>query len=350
MNRLKRKEIFCMLLSIMITLMSCSPKTSQLATEEKMDKLKEANPPIEKEVIVKAEVLKHDETIEVVEEEEEPMFVDTPVEEEEPMFLDAPVEEEMPMFVDAPVEEEEEVPTFVDQTYEGQIKYVSSDLRKEFPKKDHIRIAKQLGVEIEDIYYYNNASQVLAIYVNTAQVLDENKLKEIQTKMYQLLWDFSGAKITTIVKKGGTPYAIISSRKGWEDGLTIMVYDYKSLMTELAGIKKEIMQAEDFAFETDKIFGVYFDPGLLSSKKKSKARERSIDFIIEKDGGYTSYFTIIDKFGLYKQRSLSKGSNDLFYDYENGSTIQVCPDGNLLFRSTNSNFKEKYSNFKMKVD
>jgi hypothetical protein len=330
MNRLKRREMFCMLLSVVITLMSCSTKTSQLANKEEVNKLKEGNPPIEKEVIVKSEV------------EEEPMFEETTVEEEVPMFVDAPVEEEE--------EEEEAVPAFVDQTYEGQIKYVSSDLRKEFPKKDHIRIAKQLGVEIEDIYYYNNASQVLAIYVNTSQVLDENKLKEIQTKMYQLLWDFSGAKITTIVKKGGTPYAIISSRKGWEDGLTIMVYDYKSLMIELAGIKKEIMQAEDFAFETDKIFGVYFDPGLLSSKKKSIPREGSIDFIIEKDGSYTSYFTIIDKFGLYKQRSLSKGSNDLFYDYENGSTIQVCPDGNLLFRSTNSNFKEKYSNFKMKVD
>jgi hypothetical protein len=260
------------------------------------------------------------------------------------------VEEEMPMFLDAPVEEEEEVPTFVDQTYEGQIKYVSSDLRKEFPKKDHIRIAKQLGMEIEDIYYYNNASQVLAIYVNTAQVLDENKLKEIQTKMYQLLWDFSGANITTIVKNGGTPYAIISSQKGWEDGLTMMVYDYKSLMTELSGIKKEIMQAEDFAFEADKIFGVYFNPGLLSSKKKSIPREGSIDFIIEKDGSYTSYFTIIDKFGLYKRRSLSKGSDDLFYDAENGTMIKVCTDGNLLFRSTDSNFEKKYSNFKMKID
>ncbi|MFT6320604.1 MAG: hypothetical protein ACJAT4_001531 [Granulosicoccus sp.] len=244
MNRLKRREMFCMLLSVVITLMSCSTKTSQLANKEEVNKLKEGNPPIEKEVIVKSEV------------EEEPMFEETTVEEEVPMFVDAPVEEEE--------EEEEAVPAFVDQTYEGQIKYVSSDLRKEFPKKDHIRIAKQLGVEIEDIYYYNNASQVLAIYVNTSQVLDENKLKEIQTKMYQLLWDFSGAKITTIVKKGGTPYAIISSRKGWEDGLTIMVYDYKSLMTELAGIKKEIMQAEDFAFETDKIFGVFFEPVLLS--------------------------------------------------------------------------------------
>ena len=323
MNRLKKREMFCMLLSVVIILMSCSTKTSQLAAKEEVDKLKEGNPPIEKEVIVKSEV------------------------EEEPMFEETTVEEEMPMFVDAPVEEEEMVPAFVDQTYEGQIQYVSSDLRKEFPKKDHIRIAKQLGVEIEDIYYYNNASQVLAVYVNTEEVLDENKLKETQTKMYQLFWDFSGANITTIVKKKGTPYAIISSRKGWEDGLTIMVYDYKNLMTELSGVKKEIMQAEDFAFEADKIFGVYFNPGLLSSKKKSIP---SIDFIIEKDGSYTSYFTIRGRFGLYKRRSLSKGSDDLFYDSENGTMIKVCPDGHLLFRSTNSNFEKKFSNFKMKID
>lgn len=326
MNRLKKRKMFCMLLSVVISLMSCSTKTSQLANKEEVNKLKEGNPPIEKEVIVKSEV------------------------EEEPMFEETIVEDDMPMFVDAPVEEEEMVPAFVDQTYEGQIQYVSSDLRKEFPKKDHIRIAKQLGVEIEDIYYYNNASQVLAIYVNTSQVLAENKLKEIQTKMYQLLWDFSGANITTIVKKEGTPYAIISSQKGWEDGLTIMVYDYKSLMTELSGIKKEIMQAEDFAFEADKIFGVYFNPGLLSSKKKSIPREGSIDFIIEKNGSYTSYFTVIDKFGLHKRRSLSKGSDDLFYDSENGTMIKVCLDGNLLFRSANSNFEKKFSNFKMKID
>ena len=325
MNRLKRKEIFYMLLSMVIIIMSCSPKTSQLATKEKMDKLKEANPQIEKEVIV-----------EVEEEEEVPMFEETTV------------EEEASMFVDAPVEEEEEMPTFVDQTYEGQIKYVSSDLRKEFPKKDHIRIAKQLGIEIEDIYYYNNASQVLAIYVNTSQVLDENKLKEIQNKIIKILWDFSGSNIKTIVKKGGTPYAIISSRKDWEDGLTIMVYDYKSLMSELSGLKKEIMQAEDFGFEEKNIFGVYFDPGILSSKKKTNLRERSIDFIIEKDGGYTNYFTIIDKFGLHKRRSLSKGSDGLFYDNEN--MIKICPDESLLFRNTNSNFKEKYNHFLMKID
>ena len=319
------REIFCILLSIIITFMSCSPKTIKVDSKEEIGNLKENSPQIKKEKI----------------EEEVVVIQSEPIVEIE--------EEEMPMFEDAPVEEEE-MPTFVDQTYEGQIEFVRSDLSKEFPKEGHIRVGKQLGIEIEDIYYYNNMSQILAMYVNTPKVKSEAELKQMQTNMYKM-FQLNSPDITTIVKKGGTPYAIISSRKNWE-GLTMVVYDYKNLMDEFSSIKKEIIQNEKSPLKTKKIFGAYFDPGLLSHKKKSVLREMGVSFILEDKDVYTKHSAYVGRFGLADGSSttLSKGSDNSFYDSKNRNTYTVCYDGSLLSRSSDSNFKEKYNNFLMKID
>jgi hypothetical protein len=280
-----------------------------------------------------------------IEEEEAPMFSNQSIEEEVPLISNQNVIEEE---VSMELEEEQEV-EFVDQSYEGQIKFVSSDLRKEFPKKDHIRIAKQMNIDIEDIYYGPNSSDVKAIYINTDEELNEEKLKEIQSKIYRILWDFSG-DICTFFKSKNQFYAILSSRKEWSK-VNTTVYDYKNLRKEFNRIIKDMKIKEGYPLTDKEIYGIYFRPSLLSSKEKSDLSKATLFIITEEaDNTFTQYSIYSNKVYMKDPISLTLNPNGIFNKQAHNSTLKVCPYGDLLEHSNKTKFKEKYSGFYMKID
>jgi len=190
--------------------------------------------------------------------------------------------------------EDEIVEEFIDQGIEGQIEQVLSDLRKEFPKKDHIRIAKQIGVDIEEIYYYHNQSRVTAIYVNTNKVLNDKELIEIQSKIYKVLWDFNSADIKTFFKHKNEFYAILSSRKKFREERSFIVYDYKKLVNGLNERFNLIKSNDEYPFKDKKIYGVYLNLFSLSSINKSDPNKMTLDLFIEKNENELIQYDIHD--------------------------------------------------------
>lgn len=264
------------------------------------------------------------------------------------------------------VDEEEVAVEFIDNTTEEEFSVlqppkpqvnpnslglVPSDLRKEFPRDDHIRIAKKINIDIEEIYYYHNRSQVLGIYINTDKILNEAALKEIQEKIYSILWDFSWADITSIFKHNNKIYNILSSRKKYGTIYTI-AYDYKELKDEFAKTIASIQKQESYQpFLSKELYGVFIDPGLLNTKEKSDLTKYSCRFIFKDDEqNYSEYYAERSRFSGKVYTKMVLGNDGYFYNYDWGNTITVCPDGALLSHSNEIEFKTKYSTLMLKID
>lgn len=251
--------------------------------------------------------------------------------------------------VDAPVDTEVDQIVSMSQMAEGQIIYVPSDLAQEFPEQAHKNIAAQMGIDVEEILYYNNRSEVLAIYVKTDYPMSDPELENLQSQLYQILWDFTNAKVTTIIKKDNEIYKIIASRKD-RDSMALMIYDFPHLKTEFGKVIKEISAADDYPLKEKEIFGVYFIPGSLSRDSLENLTETTLYFVVAEEDEYIEYHTMKNEIHLMGQKPLFRESQKLFYDENHENAIKVCPDGSLLYRDNQSSFLRKYTGFRMKVD
>ncbi len=260
---------------------------------------------------------------------------------EEPILEDQMIEDEV--FEVAMAEPPAPAPS-------DRIVFVESDLREEFPKQAHINIARQMGIEIEDIYYYVNRSIVYAIYVNTLSVKGEDELKAIQAKIHRILWDFDLGDITTFFKAKGEIYAVSASRKEYGTIDTI-IYDYAELQQDFAQSISRISQMENYPFANQEIYGIFVHSSLLNHKEKSDISKMLMYYIVQdEDGVYQKY--LAGPRGVYLQdpTPLQLVTEDRFRNNKYGSTIKIDAYGNLLSRGDDSNFEEKYGDFLLKVD
>lgn len=233
----------------------------------------------------------------------------------------------------------------------GRIVLVESDLRKEFPKAQHISIGRQMGIDIEDIYYYNNRSQVLAIFVNTVQVETERTLKGIQSKIHDLFWDFNRSNMSTFFQTGGQLYAISSSKREYGETHTI-IYDYAELSSEVSKTITAVAETENYPFAEDRIFGIFMRPMYLWNHERSDLSTMTLYYIVEEEDGSMKQYSATAGRGVYMGNPipLYPDGEGYIHNYKHGNTIKIDRNDNLLSHGNDIPFKEKYNDFLLKVD
>ena len=247
----------------------------------------------------------------------------------------------------APVEQSKERPK-PPAPQPQRFKLVESDLRKEFPKEDHIRLLGRKGVEVEEIYYGHNRSAVNAIYVNTSEKLSEEALKEIQLKIYRVLWDFDYANISTLFKHGDQFYAIPASDKKLGEPHSMIVYDLEELKKELEKTMAVCKDLKGYDLSEDDIRGIYFRPGRLSSLKKTDLAAIDV-YIMAQNGDKITWNEGSRRwYNPFEPQTLYPNQEGRYR--KKGGTVKVGPYGELMFHSDETNFVHKYSDYYFKID
>ena len=232
----------------------------------------------------------------------------------------------------------------------GRIVLVESDLRKEFPKQDHINIARQMGIEIEDIYYYNNRSIVFGIFVNTPNVASESELKAIQANIHYIFWDYSGSDITTFFRTEGEFYALSASRKESDGSINTMIYDYAELQEDFAQSISNISQKEDYPFADQEIYGIFVHSSNLNHLEKSDISKMLLYYIVQdEDGVYQKYLAGPRGVYLRDPIPLHLVAEDRFRNNKYGATVKIDAYGNLLSHCDDIDFQSKHCDFLLKI-
>ncbi|MEM6261524.1 MAG: hypothetical protein AAGI38_03375 [Bacteroidota bacterium] len=264
------------------------------------------------------------------------------------MLQEAPPAEEM-MMEELP-SEEAEYPEPVQDI--SELNRVSSDLRKEFPKSGHIRIAQRMGITIDDIYYYHNKTIILAIHVITPKVEEKEELKAIQAKLNEVFWDFGYAYVNTFFRANGQCYAISASKRKYGVEQNTIIYDYGDIQKACSEAIASIKAMDTYPFNTQKVYGIFMTPGNLRFDEESNLNDLMLEFIVEEGGqNYTKYLATKAN-GVYMRNPLPLTWNgtDTFYNSTQGYVIKVDKHGDLLFHSNEISFKEKYADFLMRVE
>ncbi|MEL6970630.1 MAG: hypothetical protein AAFZ63_02590 [Bacteroidota bacterium] len=286
--------------------------------------------------------------------ETEEVVVEAAPETEEMVIEAAPLEDQIieDLEYDEMIEDDMEPVVFEEPPApapSGRIVLVESDLRKEFPKQAHINIARQMGIEIEDIYYYNNRSIVHAIYVNTPSVEGEEELKAIQAKIHRIFWDFGRSDMTTFFKTEEEIYAVSASREEY-GSINTMIYDYAELQQDFAQSINNISQKEDYPFADQEIYGIFAHSSNLNHLEKSDISKMLLYYVVQdEDGVYQKYLAGPRGVYLRDPIPLHLVAQDRFRNNKYGSTVKIDADGNLLSHCDDIDFQSKHCDFLLRI-
>ncbi|MEM6261522.1 MAG: hypothetical protein AAGI38_03365 [Bacteroidota bacterium] len=232
----------------------------------------------------------------------------------------------------------------------NELGLVASNLRKPFPKKDHIRIAKGMGIAIEDIYYYQDRSQIKLIHVKTDQVEEEAKLREITESLNTIFWDFAGMDFNVIFSANSQRYALSSSGEDFGK-IHTTIYGYAELMDDLSRKLTEWKIKDDYPFKDKEVLGIFIQPIYLSNVQKSNFRITSFYFFVKETNEKVTLYTA-NQGRIYTQSPsyLRLDKKEIMYNEVFGSTQKADKYGDLLCHENKNPFQERYIEFLLRVE